>query len=68
VTDLTGNEILDFSPLSSESIDKVILTSTSLEFNLERSGGTVPSSVEKRRDPDYMEHSGALDLIHFHCH
>lgn len=41
-----------FSPLSS-GVKEYIVTSSSVEIDHERSGGTVPSSVEKRHDPDF---------------
>ncbi|KAI9732684.1 MAG: hypothetical protein M1818_007418 [Claussenomyces sp. TS43310] len=41
-----------FSPLSSVGVDNLPTSSTG-EVDHERSGGTVPSSVEKQRDPDF---------------
>jgi hypothetical protein len=41
-----------FSPLSS-GVEEYLVTSSSVEIDHERSGGTVPSSVEKRQDPDF---------------
>lgn len=43
-----------FSPLSRMSVDREFLfTSSSADIDHERSGGTVPSEVEHRRDPEY---------------
>lgn len=43
-----------FSPLSKMNVDQEILfTSSSADIDHERSGGTVPSEVEHRRDPEY---------------
>ncbi|OBT60331.1 hypothetical protein VE03_10270 [Pseudogymnoascus sp. 23342-1-I1] len=41
-----------FSPLSSR-VEEYLVTSSSVEIDHERSGGTVPSSVEKRQDPNF---------------
>ncbi|OBT92537.2 hypothetical protein VE01_09466 [Pseudogymnoascus verrucosus] len=41
-----------FSPLSS-GVEEYLVTSSSVEIDHERSGGTVPSSVEKRQDPNF---------------
>lgn len=41
-----------FSPLSS-GVNEYLVTSSSVEIDHEGSGGTVPSSVQKRQDPDF---------------
>ena len=48
-----GRRDAGLSPLSSESMDRGVLTSSRVEIDLERSGRTVPLSEETLRDPDY---------------
>ncbi|KFZ24490.1 hypothetical protein V502_01025 [Pseudogymnoascus sp. VKM F-4520 (FW-2644)] len=51
-----------FSLLSS-GVKEYLVTSSSVEIDHERSGGTVPSSVEKRQDPD-LSRVGGLKAVY----